>query len=104
MQRRHPDGRFATGAWAESGLDLADPGNENRRVATDAAYQAGYRIAADPERPDDQVWVTEPDGRTWRVHREDADSEHRFTAVQLAATWFGNEPASDTEDESGQDF
>lgn len=37
--------------------------------------------------------VTEPDGVERRVHREDADPEHRFVAYRIAAGWFGNLPA-----------
>ncbi len=33
------------------------------------------------------------DGRNWRIHREDADPEHRMLAYRLAAEWFGNLPA-----------
>ena len=51
-----------------------------------------YMIVADPSDPDSVV-VTEPGGREVRVHREDADPEHRFTAYRLAAGWFGNLPA-----------
>ncbi|PRZ12924.1 hypothetical protein [Nesterenkonia sandarakina] len=46
-------------------------------------------------RPDDDefVVVTEPSGKEWRIHREDADPEHRFVSYRLAAGWFGNLPA-----------
>lgn len=34
-----------------------------------------------------------PHGNRWiRIHREDADPEHRFTSYQLAAVFFGNSP------------
>lgn len=39
------------------------------------------------------VVVTEPSGKEWRIHREDADREHRFVSYRLAAGWFGNLPA-----------
>lgn len=32
-------------------------------------------------------------GQRWRIHREDADPEHRFAAYRKAAEWFGNRPA-----------
>ncbi|EGD57141.1 hypothetical protein [Gordonia neofelifaecis] len=50
-----------------------------------------YTVTPDPENAD-LVLVTEPSGRTLRIHREDADPEHRFTAYRLAAGWFGNLP------------
>ncbi|GAA2375870.1 hypothetical protein [Gordonia cholesterolivorans] len=50
-----------------------------------------YTVAPDPE-DNDRVLVTDPDGRVHRIHREDADPEHRFTRVRLAAGWFGNLP------------
>lgn len=50
-----------------------------------------YIIAPDPVDPD-VVVVQEPSGWMRRIHREDADPEHRDLAVRLAACWFGNEP------------
>lgn len=38
--------------------------------------------------------VTQADnGDTHQVHREDADPEHRFVWVRMAAAWFANAPA-----------
>lgn len=48
-------------------------------------------IAVDPYGSDDVVIVRDATG-SWRIHREDADPEHRFTAHRLAAAWFGNIP------------
>lgn len=45
---------------------------------------------------DDFVIVTEPSGNKWRIHREDADPEHRFVSYRIAAGWFGNLPAGYT--------
>lgn len=53
-----------------------------------------YIITADPHDPE-QVIVTVPNGSLRRIHRQDADPEHRFTAYRLAAGWFGNLPAQD---------
>lgn len=55
-----------------------------------------YTVTGDPgvEGSTDHVFVTRSDGRSWRIHCEDADPEHRFTAYRLAAGWFGNVPAS----------
>lgn len=50
-----------------------------------------YTVAPDPD-DTDRVLVTEPSGRAHRIHREDADPEHRFTSYRLAAGWFGNLP------------
>lgn len=50
----------------------------------------GYAVAGDGA---DRVVVTGPGGARTRVHREDADPEHRFVEVRLAAAWFGNLPA-----------
>ncbi len=50
-----------------------------------------YVVTPDPE-DTDRVLVTEPGGRTLRIHCEDADPEHRFTAYRLAAGFFGNLP------------
>lgn len=37
----------------------------------------------------DRIWVTTPYNRR-RIHREDADPEHRHVEYRMAATWFGN--------------
>jgi len=58
---------------------------------TDEAENSSYVVTPDPEDAD-RVLVTEPSGRTLRIHREDADPEHRFTSYRLAAGWFGNLP------------
>lgn len=51
-----------------------------------------FKISADKKNPVDSVVVVDPDGKEWRIHVEDADPEHRFTAYRLAAGWFGNLP------------
>lgn len=51
-----------------------------------------YRVSVDESDPRDSVVVVDPDGRAWRIHREDADPEHRSTAYRLAAGWFGSLP------------
>lgn len=45
---------------------------------------------------DDLVVVTEPSGEERRIHRGDADPEHRFVSYRIAAGWFGNLPAEHT--------
>ncbi|MHB1010603.1 MAG: hypothetical protein ACYC1E_15540 [Propionibacteriaceae bacterium] len=64
----------------------------------DFAVNVTYQISADPGDLQNSVIVTNSDGREWRIHREDADPEHRFTAYRLAAGWFGNLPAGYTAD------
>lgn len=57
--------------------------------------QPGYTLT--PEENNEQMLlVTASDGGSWRIHREDADPEHRFLAYRLAATYFGNEPSHST--------
>lgn len=51
-----------------------------------------YSIAADPS-DSNMIIVTDANGSRIRIHREDADPEHRFTTYRLAAGWFGNLPA-----------
>ena len=51
-----------------------------------------YAIAPDPD-DNNRVIVTELSGRRRRIHREDADPEHRHLSIRLAAAWFGNDPA-----------
>lgn len=52
----------------------------------------GYVLT--PDGHNQQVlMVTSSDGESWRIHREDADPEHRFLAYRLAATYFGNQNA-----------
>lgn len=52
-----------------------------------------YTVQPDLESSAEHVIVTDPDGRRWRIDKESADPEHRFTAYRLAAGWFGNLPA-----------
>lgn len=40
----------------------------------------------------DVVWVTSAQHRV-RIHREDADPEHRLVEYRLAGAWFANLPA-----------
>lgn len=56
-----------------------------------------YTIHADAEDPDTVIVTSagvNPDHTTSvvRIHREDADPEHRFIQYRLAAGWFGNLP------------
>lgn len=53
----------------------------------------GYTVRLDPDHPD-TVIVTNTRGRARRIHREDANPEHRFTDYRLAAGWFANLPAA----------
>lgn len=55
------------------------------------ASDISYSIGPDPT-DTDRVLVTEPSGRVQRIHRDDADPEHRHTVYRLAAGWFGNVP------------
>lgn len=55
----------------------------------------GYLVHADTDSAD-RIIVVGVSGRHWRIDREDADPEHRFTPYRLAAGWFGNLPAGHT--------
>lgn len=63
-------------------------------AAGGVARTPGYLVQVDEADPRDSVVVIDPEGRALRIHREDADPEHRFTAHRLAAGWFGNLPAA----------
>lgn len=56
------------------------------------------RVLPDPTAPERRVVVHGPAGQLWRVDREEADPEHRFAHVRLAAAWFGNLPAGSSAD------
>lgn len=73
--------------------------------ADDAEEALKYYLADQPKGPLsytllmnetdlDQVTVTTSDGESLRIHREDADPEHRHLSYRLAATYFGNQPSS----------
>lgn len=52
-----------------------------------------YTIEPDPVNPSEYVVIVDPDGKKWRIDKESADPEHRYTSYRLAAGWFGNLPA-----------
>lgn len=52
-----------------------------------------FRVRRDESDPHDSVIVIDPDGRSWCIHRHDADPEHRSIPYRLAAGWFANLPA-----------
>lgn len=58
----------------------------------------GFAVCPDPD-DRDVVVVTNARGQVRRVHREDADPEHRFAFYRLAAGWFGNLPTPEPTDE-----
>lgn len=53
---------------------------------------ASYTIRTDPHDPDCAL-VVDGQGPALRIHRHDADPEHRFTIYRLVAAWFANQPA-----------
>lgn len=55
-----------------------------------------FSITRDVLDPQDTVLVIDPDQRSWRIHREEADPEHKLTPYRLAAGWFANLPAAHT--------
>lgn len=69
-------------------VDTADALEHSNHIAT----TQGYLIERDVL-DDHTVVVVDPDQRSWRIHRESADPEHRHTAYRLAAGWFANLPA-----------
>lgn len=58
------------------------------RTAPTPPPSAGISLTRDPN-----TVVVTAGGATHRIHREDADPEHRFQSYRLAAAWFGNRPA-----------
>lgn len=71
------------------------PSPDERAAEGRAVDENGYLVHADPDSTD-VVIVVGVSGRHWRIHREDADPEHRFVPYRLAAGWFGNLPADHT--------
>lgn len=86
--RYYPD---ASAWFAGEGDDDPNMREVSWAEVTDAVAD-GWEVY--PVAGDDAVMVIGPVGVTWRIHREDADPEHRFVMFRLAASWFGNEPAA----------
>lgn len=83
--------RAAAHNQSRIGFDLKM--EELRREAANQPT-GGFTIRLDADDPDTAI-VTNARGRARRIHREDADPEHRFTDYRLAAGWFANMPAAD---------
>lgn len=79
-----PDGNVAIDTFAHF-YDAIDRGGSTRTAA--------YHIRRDEADPLNSVIVVEPNGRSWHIHREDADHRHHDMPHRLAAGWFGDRSA-----------
>lgn len=87
-ERQRPVDHHLRGAVVKLIHDAADAIDRGGSTRT-----AAYHIRRDEADPLNSVIVVEPNGRSWHIHREDADHRHHDMPHRLAAGWFGDRSA-----------